>query len=183
MATKRKAGRKKKQQQAAGWVWLMVGLSIGLTIAAGIYMKDRTNAAALVEKNKEAPLKGVPETPELAADSVSDEYDFYKWLQEQNYRVPDEDFRGKPKPPPQSIEDPGSYVLQVMSFSTNADADGLKARLALSGIVAHIQEVDVDGKAIHRVLIGPMSDLSNVNRTLSQLIALEFAPLPMKVSD
>jgi cell division protein FtsN len=97
--------------------------------------------------------------------------------------VPDEDFRGKPKPPPQSIEDPGSYVFQVMSFSTNADADRLKARLALSGIVAHIQEVEVDGKARHRVLIGPLSDLSNVNRTLSQLISLDFTPITMKVSD
>lgn len=183
MATKRKAGRKKKQQQTAGWVWLMAGLSIGLTIAAGIYIQDRTNAAALVEKNKEAPSQSVAETSELAADSTRDEYDFYKWLQEQNYRVPDEDFRGKPKPPPQSIEDPGSYVFQVMSFSTNADADGLKAMLALNGIVAHIQEVEVDGEARHRVLIGPLSDLSNVNRTLSQLISLNFSPITIKVSD
>ena len=167
MATKRKAGRKKKQQQTAGWVWLMAGLSIGLTIAAGIYIQDRTNAAALVEKNKEAPSQRDPDTSELGPDSALDEYDF----------------RGKPKLPPQSIDDPGSYVFQVMSFSKNADADRLKARLALSGIVAHIQEVEVDGKARHRVLIGPLSDLSNVNRTLSQLISLDFTPITMKVSD
>ena len=183
MATKRKAGRKKKQQQTAGWVWLMAGLSIGLTIAAGIYIQDRTNAAALVEKNKEAPSQRDPDTSELGPDSALDEYDFYKWLQDQKNRVPDEDFRGKPKLPPQSIDDPGSYVFQVMSFSKNADADRLKARLALSGIVAHIQEVEVDGKARHRVLIGPLSDLSNVNRTLSQLISLDFTPITMKVSD
>ena len=183
MATKRKAGRKKKQQQTAGWVWLMAGLSIGLTIAAGIYIQDRTNAAALVEKNQEAPRQSVTDILELPADSTRDEYDFYEWLPEQNSRVPDEDFRSKPKPPPQSIEDPGSYVFQVMSFSTNADADRLKAELALSGIVAHIKEVEVNGKARHRVLIGPLSDLGNVNRTLSQLISLEFTPITMQVSD
>jgi cell division protein FtsN len=185
MATKRKAGRKKKSQGTSGWVWLITGLAIGLAIAAGIYVQDRGGTAAVVIKAKEAaqalPDTVVSDTP--VATRKEPVFTFYRDLPGQSSQVPDEEFSSKPKPPPKTIVDPGSYILQVASFSTNKDAERLKANLALNGITADIQKVKVDGKAYHRVLIGPLTDLSTVNRTRSQLMSLNIQPMTIQVGD
>ena len=185
MAAKRKAGRKKKSQGTPGWAWLMTGLAIGLAIAAGIYVQDRGGTAAVVSKAKDA-AKALPEAvinSEPPAKKTQPVFTFYTDLPEQSSEVPDEEFLSKPKPPPRAIVDPGAYILQVGSFSTNADAARLKANLALSGITADIQKVKVDGKAYHRVLIGPLTDLGTVNRTRSQLISLNLKPMTIQLSD
>lgn len=50
------------------------------------------------------------------------------------------------------------YMLQMGSFRQYADADRLKASLALVGIQAEIQRVKIDnGETFHRVRAGPYS--------------------------
>jgi cell division protein FtsN len=53
---------------------------------------------------------------------------------------------------------------QVASFRTASDADALKARLALLGMVAKIQEVTVNDATWHRVRLGPYDSAREVNR-------------------
>jgi cell division protein FtsN len=64
---------------------------------------------------------------------------------------------------------PGIYVLQAGSFSSYADADRMKARLAMLGISSRIQNVSIDAREYHRVRIGPVDSLDQLNNLRDQL--------------
>ena len=84
----------------------------------------------------------------------------------------------KPAPPPVSERrqvEPVSvaadtYYLQVGSFRNNADADNLKARLALLGVIASVQSADLSEKGIwYRVRVGPFTQKTRVDQVHSRL--------------
>lgn len=59
----------------------------------------------------------------------------------------------------------GTYYLQVGSFRNDADADNLKARLALLGVVASVQSADLSEKGIwYRVRVGPFTQKDRVDQ-------------------
>ncbi len=63
-------------------------------------------------------------------------------------------------------ETAGSYYLQVGSFRNSADADKLKARLALLGIIASVQSANLPEKGVwYRVRVGPFTQKSRVDST------------------
>lgn len=62
-----------------------------------------------------------------------------------------------------------SYLVQVASLRRKADAERLKARLALLGVRAKIQRVTVNGKDYHRVRAGPYHGRREVNKTRALL--------------
>ncbi|XZG70767.1 SPOR domain-containing protein [Chitinibacteraceae bacterium HSL-7] len=62
--------------------------------------------------------------------------------------------------------------LQVGSFQNEQDADNLKARLALTGMMASIQTAEVPGKGLwHRVRVGPYTNLGELERARDTLKA------------
>jgi len=64
--------------------------------------------------------------------------------------------RPQSQPAQQKSSGSGSYMLQMGSFRKYADADRLKASLALVGIRAEIQKVRINSKdTFHRVRAGP----------------------------
>jgi cell division protein FtsN len=64
------------------------------------------------------------------------------------------------------------YLLQAGSFRRATDADSLKANLALLGIEARIQVVELPGgETWHRVRIGPFASLQDVNSVRSRMAA------------
>jgi cell division protein FtsN len=75
----------------------------------------------------------------------------------------------------------GTYVIQAGAFPEFADADAVKARLALLGIVAEIQSAEADGHRFHRVRIGPIDDLDKLNRLRARLRqnSIEFMLIPV----
>ena len=68
-----------------------------------------------------------------------------------------------------SVAEPGSYVLQAGSFTDIADAERMRATLALLGMESRLQRVSIDDDVYHRVRIGPTSDLNELNRYRRQL--------------
>jgi cell division protein FtsN len=64
------------------------------------------------------------------------------------------------------------FFLQVGAFQNKADVDSLKAKLALQGFEANVQEVAVPNKGVmQRVRVGPfrsMTDMSRARNTLLQ---------------
>lgn len=63
----------------------------------------------------------------------------------------------------------GSY-LQVGAFQKKADADNLRARLAMLGFEANVLEVEVPDKGtMHRVRVGPYASPEEMNRARNQL--------------
>jgi len=83
-----------------------------------------------------------------------------------------------PPPPAQTVQDRpssvagGTYFLQVGSFRSNSEADNLKARLALMGVIATIQSADLSEKGVwYRVRVGPFAQktqVDNVHVTLRE---------------
>jgi len=64
------------------------------------------------------------------------------------------------KPAPSEV-----FFLQVGAFQKAADADNLKAKLALTGLEASVQEVSIPEKGtMHRVRVGPFRDPDEMNR-------------------
>ncbi len=62
-----------------------------------------------------------------------------------------------------------SLLLQAGSFKKYQDADRLKAKLALIGLEAKIQNVNIGKDKWHRVRIGPFKTLDDINETRLRL--------------
>lgn len=70
---------------------------------------------------------------------------------------------------------PDRFWLQAGSFASEADADNLKARLALSGWEAQVQRGDVPEKGVrYRVRLGPFDNTDELNRIKGELARRGF---------
>ena len=58
-------------------------------------------------------------------------------------------------------------MLQAGSYRNETDADRVARQLALQGIAAKVQRVAVDDDVWHRVRIGPISNLDELNSCAS----------------
>lgn len=169
---------------------MVFGLSIGLSVALAIYLKDR--GPLLPDLNLPRP-----EPASMAADSapvVDDNgenaeaeeeprFTFYDMLPKFEVIIPDQEPDVSVDTEPRAIEEPGVYVLQAGSFSKYADADRRRAVLAMQGIESSIQRVSIDDKTYHRVRIGPIDDLEELNVTRSRLRAAKIDVLRIRLGD
>ncbi len=84
-------------------------------------------------------------------------FDFFTVLPEMEVVVPEQELSRQAEPPAGSV--PGNVMdrfnLQAGSFRNANDAEQMKARLALLGLVATIHTVTVNDETWHRVRIGP----------------------------
>ncbi|WP_298293464.1 SPOR domain-containing protein [Thiomonas sp.] len=58
-----------------------------------------------------------------------------------------------------------SYVLQVGAYSTRDDAERQRARVALTGQEAHVDERVVNGRTLYRVRVGPFTSAQQAEKT------------------
>ncbi|NTV11226.1 MAG: SPOR domain-containing protein [Zoogloea sp.] len=64
------------------------------------------------------------------------------------------------------------FYLQAGAFENPAEADNLKARLALMGVEASVQKAEVPDKGtVHRVRVGPYATQEDMNAARAQLAA------------
>ena len=64
----------------------------------------------------------------------------------------------------------GSLFLQVGAFQKPADAENLKARVAMLGMEANVQAAEVPDKGkMHRVRVGPYANTEQMNQARNQL--------------
>ncbi len=196
---KRRSKRKRsttKKQQYPGWLWMMFGLAIGLSVAFAIYVKDsepaRPQAASTpsaVDDNGESAVPpGASVDPEPEAEPEPElekekRFTFYDLLPAAEFVVPENAPTETADVEPAAIVEPGVYVLQAGSLSTNTDADRRRAELALQGIESHIQRVTVNDREYHRVYIGPTDDLDELNLLRSRLRAAKIDVLRIRLSD
>jgi cell division protein FtsN len=80
-----------------------------------------------------------------------------------------------PAPPASS-----GYLLQVGAFPSGADAEALKAKLALQGFVANVQSVNVGGQTFHRVRLGPFRSASELESTKQRLASAGIRAIALK---
>jgi len=74
----------------------------------------------------------------------------------------------------------GGYLLQVGAFPSAADADALKAKLALQGFVANVQAVDVGGQTFHRVRLGPFRSATELESVQNRLAGAGYKAIALK---
>ena len=80
-----------------------------------------------------------------------------------------------PEPPPRAPRSADRIWLQAGSFSTEADAENLKAKLALSGLEATLQAATLPDKSVrYRVRLGPYDNVDEVNRVKGDLAKRGF---------
>lgn len=189
---KRKTKRKPQQEPYPGWMWLLFGLGIGLSVAFAIYMKDlqpvpppepvaqQPASMAAPMETESAPVASAPDTP---AEEEEPRFSFYNMLPNFEVVIPEEETDVSLDAKLEAVQQPGSYVLQAGSFNDVADADRRRAELALLGVESRVQRIMIDERTYHRVRVGPMSDLDQLNRVRSQLRDADIDVLRIRLGD
>ena len=168
-----------------------MGALVGIILAgsATVYiMSNRQHDAAVAREKSEAPRpdphRKAPTDPDAAPTAAGEKYDFYQMLPNFEVVVPEKDKDVKRDMPATArVERPGVYVLQAGSYRNEADADRVRAQLSMQGIDAKVQRVAVDADVWHRVRIGPITKLDELNRLRKQLQAADVDALVIRVGD
>jgi hypothetical protein len=169
---------------------MFFGLAIGLSVAGAIYVKDRaprTSTHAVVEETVinaaviESAIDSNGENDSRGKEESR--FTFYEDLPKFEVVIPERESDVSPDQGPQAIVAPGIYVLQAGSFSEYTDADRRRATLAMQGIESRIQRVTIDDRTYHRVRIGPIDDLNELNVLRSRLRAANIDVLRIRLGD
>lgn len=180
--------RSKPARKTGGGVLMgiLIGLLMGVVVAAAAAWYFMRSAPVRTPEN---PPRTLPQTapgapapapvalPGKPGDRPVEkpQFDFYKILPQGENATPDP--ASKPAPPaadatPAPTAPPATekLYLQVGAFEDPSEADNLKARLALMGIEASSQKVEIPEKGtLHRVRVGPYARVEDMNAARAQL--------------
>jgi len=110
--------------------------------------------------NKPVPSPAAQSTP---ADGEKSKFDFYKIL-------PGGESASAPAPTKQVDPAADKILLQAGAYQNPSDADNLKARLALMGVEAKVQRVDLGEKGVfYRVRLGPFDSAAEADTMRGKL--------------
>lgn len=192
---RRSTRRTPAKSGASPFISMLFGLAVGLSVAVAVYVKDRRPEPVGGPSGPIPAVTEVAPTPasmqsaldnngEIAPEEEKEKrFTFYDILPNVEVVTPEEAPDTETDTPPQAVVEPGLYVLQAGSFSTNADADRRRAELALHGIESITQRVKVNDRNYHRVYIGPTEDLDELNMLRSRLRAAKIDVLRIRLSD
>lgn len=152
---------------------LLVGLALGAVLAAGsAWYLTRTSPfqtpAQVIAPISTEPMS-LPGKPGDRPVQVRD-FDFYTVLPrgEGGIAAPTPPTTTTGEAPPKAER----LYLQVGAFNDPAEADNMKARLALNGIEAVAQRAQLDdGRIVHRVRVGPFARPEDMTSVRSRLAA------------
>lgn len=170
--------RDRRRGGPPGWLWAAAGLSLGLLVAYLVYLRHEParapSAAAPPPARVPAARPSEPAratAPPPAPAEPKPRFEFYTILPGMAVPArPDEAANARPDPSRSGQAGSGAYLLQVGSFRTFEEADRLKAALSLQGLEVSIQSVAREGKStVHRVRVGPFSDMAKVNEARRRL--------------
>lgn len=178
-----------RKESAPGWAWMLFGLSMGLIVAIVVYLRAPGSLPERAATTQRASEQAAPREAPRAARSSSERaapaenrFEFYEILPQFEVVVPENDApQAAAAARPRPAQTPGSFLLQAGSFSAAADADRLKANLALLGFESHVQRVRIEDGVFNRVRIGPIGDVDAAKRTQRRLRDAGVDTLLMKV--
>ncbi|HEY2344693.1 MAG TPA: SPOR domain-containing protein [Xanthomonadaceae bacterium] len=75
----------------------------------------------------------------------------------------------------------GQYLLQAGAFKNNEQADDLKARIAMLGLIGHVETVQTPAGEMHRVRLGPYATASELEAAKQKLGAGGLQALAVRV--
>lgn len=171
---------------------MLFGLAIGLSVALAIYVNGRNTSVSTQPVAQEPASLSTPMNEAAPADEEvtagteeppKPRFDFYKMLPNFEVIIPEQEKEVSTDTTEKAVVTPGIYVLQVGSFTEYADADRRRAQLALQGIESAVQRVVIDDKTYHRVRIGPIEDLTELNLLRSRLREADMDVLRIRLGD
>ena len=200
---------KRARKPLPPWAGLAGGFALGLCVAVGAFMEGRYPGTVVSWSTDLVPQPDAgleAEVAEAQETKRRPRFEFYNLLPEMEVSVADtkrlerRDAPKKPKPKaapkteaeraarilagedPVKVTDDSGYLVQVGSFKDAADADRLKAELALTGHSAFIQTAMMsDRSKRHRVRLGPYRGYDEARRIGARLIDSGVRPLLVRV--
>lgn len=176
--------RKPDKKPVPGWVWLLTGLMIGLLVALLVYLAQQPSFTT--SKNDAKVIKKQIKKPAAKKQTRKDEknsgmrYDFYTVLPKSEVVIPDYEIIQREKQN-QAGKVKYKYLLQAGSFRKRAEAESLKARLALLGVESNVQKVEVNGDDWHRVRIGPLLSIREINGIRNRLLHNDVSAILIRI--
>jgi cell division protein FtsN len=184
MSRRSNHARRGKSPAQPAWLWLLGGVVLGGILAAaaiysGLAPSPRPAGPQPEPRSATGPASGNgDEAPAVAAGRPR--YDFYTVLPEMEVLIPDSELKAQVRAetpaatgtdtPPATVAASGvRYRLQAGSYRDPRPAEEAKARLALLGIGASVQSVNINGATYHRVYVGPFGSAAEVERVKQQL--------------
>jgi cell division protein FtsN len=150
-----------------GWLWLMLGLAIGVFAAFLWHLSElRRDAAKQPQTAASAPKSpangkapATDKKPEPAKPAPDEKrFEFYTLLPSQQQVVPGKKSGSTTPPPPKAPQQEPAYVLQAGSFKSEAEADKRRATILMLGLPVKIVKVPVKpGETWYRVVVGPFA--------------------------
>ncbi len=157
----------------------------GKSISDKIQDNAKTDAKAVDADSSALPTDANPNVPDGNAAGNKDDktrFDFYTILPGIESKVSKEE-ESKLKENAQEQVVQKNYYLQVGAFQTSEEADNMKAKLALQGFEALVQTAIIPDKGVmHRVRVGPLKDLEQINKTKTDLLNNGFKADLIKVN-
>lgn len=177
----------KKKSSGGTLIGIFIGLILGLCIAVGVaWYMNKTPIPFLTkakppEKTMTEPGKGIVKPDEKTTQQAEKpRFEFYKILPGAEEPVTEQQLKQAAK----SGTTTENYMLQVGSFQNPADADNLKARLALIGVEAGVEPINLADKGTwYRVRIGPYTKVEEINRLRQTLAQNGIEASLVKIKD
>lgn len=191
----------KKSSGGSTLLGVFIGILLGLALAAGIAVYINKTPIPFLDKAKPAEKSAAPKAQSTAPNladtlktapekSAGDKprFDFYKILPGQEEPVSEQQIKQAAKDAAKAAADGKDlkdiYLLQAGAFQNPADADNLKAKLALLGLEASVEPTNLAEKGVwYRVRIGPYTKIDDLNRSRSTLAQNGIEATLVKVKD
>lgn len=179
-ATRRKAAAPARKQ-TKWWMWLVIPAILAIFIYVLLQLPSSTAPTTKkVEPVKNtAPKKTTDKKAAKADDANKKEgFEFYQILQDSEVDTSHVDaYKSTPR-----AEQDFYYMIQAASFRNLADADRMRAELILSGLDTSIKKtIGKNGKPWHRVILGPFTSRSKMNRSIDKLASKDIQAFSYRV--
>jgi cell division protein FtsN len=173
---------------------IVMGLALAAVIAWFMLKKNPVTPPATKETPQVTKPASTPDKPSTTsgtagtAEGKTPRFEFYKELTDK----PDASTHKKPERVPPVINKPeitnkpadkaAVYFLQEGAYSNADDAEKVKAKLALLGMMASVQPANIPDKGVwYRVRLGPYKSSADMNEALATLKLNGLNAAPIKV--
>lgn len=175
-------GPKSESRISSGLLGLVAGFAAGFGAAVLLQVGVPKKNADTVDA-KPASVAQQPADAKIPAETKP-EFDFYQMLPNFEVVIPEQDKEVRRSAEVTKVEKPGTYVLQAGSFRNAADADRLRAQLALVGLESDVQTVTIDkDQTWHRVRMGPFNNLDRLEAARKRLAENDIQALVIRVGE
>jgi cell division protein FtsN len=171
---------------------VFIGYALGLLSAIGTWMYINKSPSPFISHERPRSTETIGaanqsekkvaggEEGDVKALNGKPRFEFYKILPGSEEPITEQQLKQPAQRP--SVHE--KYFLQAGSFQKSEDAENLKAKLAMMGVEATVQAVDLAGKGMwHRVRVGPFSSTDDMNKVRASLQQNGVPSSIIKVND